>query len=82
MPSLQVREIPQPLYQRLMEDARRAHRSLAQQAVVTLARGMELLEDPRERRQALLARIKEAQVCPLNLELPDAAEMVKEDRNR
>ncbi|MDF7826594.1 hypothetical protein P4B35_21365 [Pontiellaceae bacterium B12227] len=82
MPSLQVREMPAMLYGTLQEHAKREHRSLAQQAVVTLARGMELTEDPRERRQTLLTRIKEAQVCPTDLELPDAAELIKEDRAR
>ncbi|VGO17805.1 hypothetical protein PDESU_06407 [Pontiella desulfatans] len=80
MPSLQVREMPAVLYGTLQEHAKREHRSLAQQAVVTLARGMELTVDPRERRQALLARIKEAHLPAL--ELPDAADMVKEDRAR
>lgn len=82
MPSLQVREMPAVLYGTLQEHAKREHRSLAQQAVVTLARGMELTEDPRERRQALLTRIKETRVCPPDSGLPDAAEMVKQDRTR
>ena len=82
MPSLQVREMPETLYGALQECAKREHRSLAQQAVVTLTRGMDLIQNPRERRQALLARIKENPVSPADLELPDAAEMVKEDRAR
>ncbi|MDF7798836.1 hypothetical protein P4C99_05150 [Pontiellaceae bacterium B1224] len=82
MPSLQVREMPAMLYGTLQEHAKREHRSLAQQAVVTLARGMELTENPRKRREALLDRIKEAQLSPPDSNLPDAADMVKEDRAR
>jgi len=82
MPSLQVREMPDVLYGALQEHARQEHRSLAQQAVVTLARGMDLIEKPVERRRALLERIKDNAVCPPNLDLPDAAELVKEDRAR
>lgn len=80
MPSLQVREMPDVLYGTLQEHAKREHRSLAQQAVVTLARGLDLLEDPAERRRELICRIKAAGRA--SAELPDAADMVKEDRAR
>lgn len=80
MPSLQVREMPDVLYGILQQHAKREHRSLAQQAVVTLARGMDLIENPTERRRELLTRIKAASV--ISEELPDAADLVKEDRAR
>jgi len=80
MPSLQVREMPAVLYGTLQEHAKREHRSLAQQAVVTLARGMDLIENPAERRREILRRIKASAI--VSAELPDAAEMVKEDRAR
>ena len=76
MASLQVREMPAVLYQTLQERARQEHRSLAQQAVVTLARG----ENPTERRRELLGRIKEA--SSESMELPDASELVRGDRAR
>ncbi len=79
MPSLQVREMPDALYGTLQEHARREHRSLAQQAVVTLARGMDL-ENPVERRRELLKRIKAG--AAVSAELPDAADLVREDRSR
>lgn len=80
MPSLQVREMPTVLYGTLQEHAKREHRSLAQQAVVTLARGMNLLENPTERRRELLNRIKIA--AGASEDLPDAVDLIKEDRAR
>ena len=82
MPSLQVREMPIVLYGALQECAKREHRSLAQQAVVTLARGMDLTENPADRRRALLDHIKNSAVGSPELDLPDAATVVNEDRAR
>ncbi len=82
MPSLQVREMPVALYGTLQKEARHEHRSLAQQAIVTLARGMNIKEDQSNRRKFLLKTITEASICPPNLKLSDAVTTVNEDRNR
>jgi plasmid stability protein len=82
MPSLQVRELPPHLHARLREEARREQRSLAQQAIVVLQRGLAIAGDPRERRRQLLARL--AATPPL--EWSDSAgtpeAMVRADRKR
>jgi len=82
MPSLQVRELPENIYYQLCHEAEIQHRSLAQQAVATLARGLTLELDPKSRRQKLLARIisdpvKLNAVSPVNPTL-----LVREDRDR
>ncbi len=82
MPSLQVREMPTVLYDALRESAKRDHRSLAQQAVVTLSRGMNMTEDNRERRKVLLGDIKKNLICPHGAILSDAATLIREDRGR
>ena len=46
MPALQVRELPDDLYEQLKESARRERRSLAQQTTVLLRRGLEAEEAP------------------------------------
>jgi plasmid stability protein len=43
MPSLQVRELPENIYRLLQENAAKEHRSLAQEAVVTLAKSLKTL---------------------------------------
>lgn len=46
MPALQVRELPEDLYEQLKESARRERRSLAQQTTVLLRRGLAAGEAP------------------------------------
>ena len=54
MPSLQVRDLPEGIYQALKRAAQAEHRSLSQQAIVALARGLDLGVDHRKRRANLL----------------------------
>jgi hypothetical protein len=82
MPSLQVREEPVDLYETLQKEAKCEHRSLAQQAIVTLSRGMNTAAIDPERRRNLLKIIREFQICPPDLKLSDAAAVVCEDRKR
>ena len=48
MPSLQIRDMPDPLHQLLQQRARRHHRSLSQQALNGLQQAC--CGDPRQRR--------------------------------
>ena len=81
MPSLQIRELPQDVYEALSSRARAEHRSLAQQAIVELRRIPELTA--RERRLQAVERIQER----LDRETPprlyaDPAQVIREDRDR
>ena len=81
MPILQVRDIPDHLYRLLTEQAEKERRSLAQQAVAVLARGLEVELDAKARRQKVLRAIKESgAVRPARLK--DPAKLIREDRRR
>jgi len=82
MPSLQVRELPEHIYQTLCHEAEAAHRSIAQQAVATLAKGLNLDLAPQMRRKALLSAIREGGGDSIKPGLPDPALLVREDRDR
>ena len=82
MPSLQVRELPEHIYQSLCQEAEAAHRSLAQQAVAVLAKGLNLELEPRMRRKALLTTIREGVAHYDASGLPDPALLLREDRDR
>jgi hypothetical protein len=82
MPSLQVRELPEHIYVTLCREAEEQHRSLAQQAVAVLARGLNFDLDPRIRRKALLESIREESVQYGTALLPDPAGLIREDRDR
>ena len=82
MPSLQVRKLPKHIYLQLCREAEVQHRSIAQQAVTAIARGLQLELDPKSRRIALLTRIN-AEPISLNAMSPtDPAQLIREDRER
>lgn len=81
MPTLQVRDVPEHIYRRLLDDAQKERRSLAQQAVAVLAKGLDVDIDPRERRRAALRKAAEID-RNLTLHLPDLVKLVREDRER
>ena len=82
MATLQVRELPEPIYEELRRSARSEHRSLSQEAVVVLARGLGLCGDPRERRRKLLREIKTPILQGPGGELAEPAVLIREDRRR
>ena len=82
MPSLQVRDLPEHIYHKLLADAKRQHRSLAQQAVFTLSKGLETTEDPKGRRIKLMSRIRSHGSDMDTRNFKNPADMIREDRNR
>lgn len=81
MPSLQIRDMPEDVYEALSFRAKVEHRSLAQQAVVELRRIPELLA--RERRLEVLGRLKKRIASETPRRLPvEPADLIREDRRR
>ena len=81
MPSLQVRNLPEPIYRELVRQAEKERRSLAQQAIEVLARGLRAEVDPRMRRREALRRA--SLIDPAQTRhLPDPVRLIREDRNR
>ena len=82
MPSLQVRELPENIYRTLQEKAKREHRSLAQEAVVTLARGLETTVSNKNRRAELLHSISINPCIDPSVSHTDPVKLIREDRLR
>ena len=80
-PSLQVRSLPLHIYELLAKQAKAEHRSLAQQAIIVLAKGLNLEVDPTERRKTLVNRISSRDEFKLNADL-DLLQLIREDRDR
>ncbi len=57
MPSLQIRELPENIYYLLQENAKKNHRSLSREAIVTLSKGLSTPISPKDRRSQLLESI-------------------------
>jgi LAS superfamily LD-carboxypeptidase LdcB len=81
MPSLQIRDLPEHLYEILAEKARRNRRSLAQQATIELEKMVEA--EARTRRldavSMLRARVEADGAHDTDL---DPTDVVREDRDR
>jgi plasmid stability protein len=80
MPTLQVRDLPEEIYNQLNYLAQKEHRSLSQETIVILKEGITAKLGNKERRRKLLEK-----GIPLEIEgqgLPDPVELVREDRQR
>ncbi len=82
MPSLQVRELPENIYHLLQERAKKEHRSLAQEAVVTLAKGLQAPLSQKNRRMELLQVITDNLPVDQSVAHLDPVELLREDRGR
>lgn len=81
MPSLQIRDLPEDVYEALTFRAEAEHRSLAQQAIVELRRIPELTA--RERRLEILKDLKKKiETEPSNPFSRTPEELIREDRER
>lgn len=80
MPTLHVRSVPEDLYDRLQEQARKSNRSLSAEVVTLLALALEQTRARREHREALDSiqrrRFKAGKGAPATLDL------LREDRRR
>ena len=59
MASLKIRKLPEKIYFMLQQRAEAEHRSIAQEAIVLLAKGLDTSIAPKERRARLLQKIEE-----------------------
>lgn len=79
MPSLQIRNVPDDVYQALAFRAERAQRSLAQQALVELRAAAD--QTPSGRRR-ILAAIKRSLPSSPSAIVPRPEELIRDDRGR
>jgi len=81
MPLIQIRDVPDHLYRLLAEQAERERRSLAQQVVAVLARGLQVDLDAKARRKKVLDAIRASDQKRTG-KLSDPARLIREDRRR
>ena len=83
MSSLQVRELPENIYSLLKRRAEAEHRSIAQEAIALLAKGLETLISPKVRRTKLLQKIaEESGLSDGTVSKLDPVELIRKDRER
>jgi plasmid stability protein len=81
MPLLQVRDIPEDLYNELSKVAKQDNRSIAQETIVLLRSALKLDTERVKRRKELLAEAKALNIDNAD-KLPDPVDLIREDRER
>ncbi len=81
MPLLQVRDIPEDLYDEISRVARLDNRSIAQETIVLLKSALNYKDTRIKRRLAVLKEIKSMDIDSSD-ELPDPVDLIREDRDR
>lgn len=81
MPAIQIRNVPDPIYRKLVEAAKRERRSLAQQTLEVIARGLNVELNAKSRRRNLIASIRQKN-AGVGLRLSDPVALIREDRDR
>jgi len=82
MPILQVRDVPDAVYQKLTEQARKEHRSISQQALVELAKAMDMSLHNKDRRSRVIEAIHQLHQNLAFKARKSPANWVREDRRR
>lgn len=81
MASLQIRDMPEDLYESLKNSAENDRRSLAQQALVLLADALGSTKKQRDHRLTTLAEIKSEKITAKSASL-DVVDLIRKDRDR
>ena len=81
MPLLQVRDCPEDIYKKISFWAKKQNRTIAQQVISILEKGLQLEQPNIERRNALLEKIN-ARVTKKEVNQIDDVALLREDRNR
>ena len=80
MTTLQVRDLPEDVYNQLNYLAKKEHRSLAQETVVLLKEGIEAKLGKKDRRKKLLENFNGLHID--GSKIPDQVPLIREDRER
>ena len=83
MASFHIGELPENIYFMLKQRAEAEHRSIAQEAIVIQAKGLDTSIAPKERRARLLQKIEEeAELKSGTAAKLNPVELIREDRKR
>ena len=81
MPLLQVRECPEDIYKKIALVAKKQNRTIAQQVVVLLEKGLGQEQSNIERRKQLLEKINNRNISE-TIKKIDEVTLIREDRDR
>lgn len=83
MPSLQVRDLPEHIYEKIVQLAEADRRSITQETIVLLEKALEIEEENKKRRRKLLDKIvEETKEENYQRKKLNHVQLVREDRER
>ncbi|MDI3481654.1 MAG: hypothetical protein PWQ97_1309 [Tepidanaerobacteraceae bacterium] len=82
MPSLQVRDLPDYIYQQIIQLAEAERRSIAQETVVLLEKALQLEKRNKKRRRLLFSHIIQETKNENDKNNLDPVKLIREDRER
>jgi len=81
MPLLQVRDFPDDIYQEITFEARRQNRTITQQTIVLIKKGLGEESSNKERRRLIVEKSKTRKISQ-NVKAIDFVKFIREDRGR
>ena len=81
MPLLQVRECPEDIYKKTSYVAKNENRTIAQQVVVLLEKGLGQSESNMERRKRLIEKLETREISS-EIKKIDPVSLIREDRDK
>ena len=78
---LQVRECPEDIYRRISHVAKNENRTIAQQVVVLLEKGLGQSESNMERRKRLIEKLETREISS-EIKKIDPVSLIREDRDK
>lgn len=83
MPSLQVRDLPEHLYQEIVQLAEADRRSITQETIILLEKALKIEKQNKKRRQQLFNNIiQDTNNEPNDKDILDPVPLIREDRER
>ena len=81
MPLLQVRECPEDIYKKISYVAKNENRTIAQQVVVLLEKGLGQSESNMERRKRLIEKLETREISS-EIKKIDPVSLIREERDK
>lgn len=82
MAILQVRDVPDELYENLSAIAKIENRSISQETIFLLKNALKLKSERLARRKSILSEIDLLNLPTKSIEIPNPADLIREDRDR
>ncbi len=82
MPTLQVRDLPEYIYEQIVDLAKAERRSITQETIILLEKALEMEKLNKNQRKKLLDHIVNETKSENNEDIPDPVKLIREDRNR